>query len=241
MKNKIVIFTILIVFLLAICSYFMCEKNRLKTFSYKNLRIAPYLNLVDEYAEKNKLIEKKYILKRVRLVSYETVKGLLLKVYNYKLDEKKKHSGFVIITLSSTQAEYGDIVLLADYKKCKIIKKILFKPKNNSLKVTKDLFHLKAKITTSFREILYNVINKKVKSNPIYNYEELTNCVKGIAFIDRYNAEAFKLNGSGEDFILVDVSERPTWKDLNDSMLGGVLYLFFDASTHKFIKSFIVK
>ncbi|UDQ98391.1 hypothetical protein AAEX28_15625 [Lentisphaerota bacterium WC36G] len=249
MKKKFVIITILIVFLLTICSYFMCGKNKLKNFSYKNLRIAPYLNLVDEYARKNKLIEKKYILTNIELLRNKSVEKMLLEGYGYNFNKKDGILGFILIRLCSTQAEYGDIILLADYKKYRIIKELSFKPEQNCLKIRNEKFQKTVKITTSFRKMLSFLINKEKKKLTEENYNKLVNSVKGIVLYDRRNQNFhcdfvdnyLKLGDYNGNFILVDVSGKPTWKDLNDSMLGGIFYLCYDASTRKFIKSYVLR
>ena len=86
-------------------------------------------------------------------------------------------------------------------------------------------------------------INKKLNNLTKKDYRRNVNSVKGIALYSKVDivGDSLTLSGNNGNFILVDVSEIPTWKDLNDSMLGGIVYLFYDASTYKFIKSYVLR
>ncbi|UDQ98983.1 hypothetical protein AAEX28_02580 [Lentisphaerota bacterium WC36G] len=225
----------------------MCGKDRLKTFSYKNLKITPYLNLVDEYAEKNKLIQKKYVLARIELMRRKNVGKMLKSYYNHDLSENISSNAFVVIQLCSTQRSFGDIILLADYRNAKITKIIHFDYKNNYFKKVDTMKQIPLKITSNFRKIIDILITNSLKRAKLKDFDMFIKSVKGVTLYNSSNCYKYdvlvkdylKLEHYSSHIIIVNISDQPSWSNPNKFTAGGTLYFAYDAFTHKYLKSYL--
>lgn len=219
MKKKIIIISISVALIVVACLFliFSSQKNDIKSFSYTKLRITPYLDLIDEYAETNDLVKKKYLLTRVELMRIEDSKDILLKYYKCELDKDIQLEGFVVVQLCSTQNNHGDIILLADYKNNKIIKELHFNPEANCLKDGKKSRQNTVKITTSFRNVIKVLISKVSKHAKVADFEKLVNSVKGVVLYrggkygNHDNLES-KENLYKKSMLVVNISDQPSWK-----------------------------